>query len=673
MEGFFEQQASALRDPDPEIRLAAVEALGGLREERCTELLFSVLGDAEGKIRKSAIASLLGFDQDEKVIPLLIRALDGENPKRRAGAGEALICFGRRSVYPMLTMMNQFGKQVKKSIIDLLAEISDPRATPALLATLNDENEDVQVAAIEALGKIRDDRALEPLIEALRRDHPLVAFSAVKALERIGNPRAVEPLIKVLSKPILQRVALEALGRMGDLKALHFIVSHLQGGTRRSVRDSALKALTALESGQPQVSSILIVTKLREAYSKDLFGYLIGALDNPDGEVRDGAIRVLGWLGETKAISSLLPHLAGDHRQEVIGALVNMKRDAVGPLTAELVRQGPTIREGVAEVLGKIGDQKGTPFLIRLLSDDNGHVRQSAAVALGRIKDPVAIRPLLSLLGDPYPNVQGAAAGALAQIGGRTLLPSLLPLLRSEKPSVRCNAVKVLGRFGEQDAIPLIAALLNEDPISEVRKAAVEALGYFGREADSFLLAALRESGSEVRIAALKALGRRNVEDLASHLQPFLEEKEVAVRAAAIRALAQAEGDQVRGWLIQMVNDPVGAVRIAAMQVLCELKDPALTPIFFAQLTVGDIEVRKAAILALGKNGDLAGSGSIRSLLEDSGWLIRSAAARASGTLRDPRAIPRLAELADSDPDPLVRESALFALAEIDATSPDHP
>jgi len=63
-----------------------------------------------------------------------------------------------------------------------------------LIAALEDENPDVQEEAAEALGKIGDSRALNPLIVALRQGDSAVQEAAAEALGKIGDTRAVKPL-----------------------------------------------------------------------------------------------------------------------------------------------------------------------------------------------------------------------------------------------------------------------------------------------------------------------------------------------------------------------------------------------------------------------------------------------------------------------------------------------
>jgi hypothetical protein len=71
------------------------------------------------------------------------------------------------------------------------------------------------------------------------------------------------------------------------------------------------------------------------------------------------------------------------------------------------------VRVGAALVLGRIGNPRSLPVLIRALDDANPAVRASAAASLGRIGDPAAREPLAGAARDPNPMVRRMAARAL--------------------------------------------------------------------------------------------------------------------------------------------------------------------------------------------------------------------------------------------------------------------
>jgi len=87
---------------------------------------------------------------------------------------------------------------------------------------------DLRRAAAEALGEIGDARAVEPLIAALKDKDREMRETAAKALGEIGDARAVEPLIAALKDRELYLLgwnATEAPGKIGTPVAKPFIAA----------------------------------------------------------------------------------------------------------------------------------------------------------------------------------------------------------------------------------------------------------------------------------------------------------------------------------------------------------------------------------------------------------------------------------------------------------------
>jgi hypothetical protein len=81
------------------------------------------------------------------------------------------------------------------------------------------------------------------------------------------------------------------------------------------------------------------------------------------------------------------------------------------------------VRVQAALVLGRLGDARAVPCLVKALADANKTVRAIAAQALGQVGDPAAADPLRKLLateGDPFVRAQtGKAIAALAASAGK--------------------------------------------------------------------------------------------------------------------------------------------------------------------------------------------------------------------------------------------------------------
>jgi HEAT repeat protein len=82
-------------------------------------------------------------------------------------------------------------------------------------------------------------------------------------------------------------------------------------------------------------------------------------------------------------------------------------------------------------------------------------------------------------------------------------------------------------------------------------------------------------------------------------------------------------------------------------------------------LSSNDLDVKQAAVAALGDIGGEEVAQHVTPLLDDAHWGVRAAAAVALGRARVAHALPRLRELAERDPDQLVRESAHFAVDQL--------
>jgi len=121
---------------------------------------------------------------------------------------------------------------------------------------------------------------------------------------------------------------------------------------------------------------------------------LIETLNDRDTAVRVQAIRALVRIDpKAKEVVPALQKIQHDSdrdvRQEVLVALGQCGKPAVGPLVESLKDLDSTILIYAAESLGRIGPEakEAVPALLPLLKDDEEEVRKVAASALKKI-DP---------------------------------------------------------------------------------------------------------------------------------------------------------------------------------------------------------------------------------------------------------------------------------------------
>lgn len=117
---------------------------------------------------------------------------------------------------------------------------------------------------------------------------------------------------------------------------------------------------------------------------------------------------------------------------------------------------GYPLRRNAARALGKLGDRRAVPGLIRCLDCEDFYVRKAAAQSLGMLGDPVCIPALMQLL-----------AGGLAaaqRVPGK-------PHLTQPYEAV----LEALGALRATEALPLIQPFL-EHPIKRVQLIAARAM-----------------------------------------------------------------------------------------------------------------------------------------------------------------------------------------------------
>jgi HEAT repeat protein len=665
MDRTLEKALAALRDDNVENRLAAIETIIGSGKRALLPYLIESLGDPEWRVRKTAVGAIIRIGPEEDLIDRLLSTFNaGSNVTKKNTAAEALIGLGEACLHPIYRALPQANADVKKFLIEILGEIKSKQSIDELLGLLADPDENVRLATIEAIGKIGDKKAVEYLLPLLEQRDPLIGFAAIKSLEQIGDVRAGESVLRAARSKELERAALEALGTLGDHHSTEFLIRSILYGMPKS-RSAALRSLVRIFDRSTKKSGEEIVEKVRAAYNEEWRRFLADILTDPEEKNVLPAVKVLGWVDDPRLCKKIVGFLSGVYRDDVMKTLIRFGRAAVPDLMSALPEGTDEMREGIAKILGSIGDREAVGALTLLLGDGTGHVREAAAKSLGLINDPTSARALLALLRDDYASVQESAIEALVHFKNREVIYRLLDLAEDPEPGLRKHAIRILGRMRAKESVQkIVLAVKDEDP--GVRKVAIEALGHFDSpEVDPMLILTLGDEDQEVRLTALSIIVRRPGIDILRHIEPLIHDENIWMRTETARALGQQKGPMAKALLIKMMKDKVGVVQIAAIESLVQLGDPE-TPHLILDLTKSqDVEVMKAAIIALGETKQKTYGPKVQAFLSHSDWGVRAAAVKALGKLGDSSARTKLEALESGDPDKLVRSAAQFALAQM--------
>jgi HEAT repeat protein len=626
-------------------------------------LLFRAMGDADWRVRKTAVEAIVSIG-GENIVTMLIRTLSAhDNAGARNSAIEALVQIGGPAVNPLLAGLGTPDPDVRKFIVDILGDLRDRRAVQALINRLDDGDENIRVASAEALGKIRDPLAVDALLACLARPgQGWLGYAAAEALGAIGDERALSPLLTALGNSSLREPVLEALGKIGNANTLGPLI-HGLADPLRIVREVSTVALVAIYRKSAPPEQQVIVPVVRSGMSDAAADFLEELLVTSDGGLQKAAIFLLGWVGRESSIRKLLSLLQEEELEDPLArALMHMDKSKATFLISYLSSDNALVRRTVTRVLGDLGVLEAEDPLVSLLRDENGHVRTAAAVALGRLRSRKAINPLLALLTDEYESVQESAIHALAAIGDESMLDGLIKDFSSRDVFLRRNIAALLGELRTDKAAAALAfAMKDEEP--EVRKAVVQAFGGMpDGKALKPLLLAITDDDPEVRMLAAEGLGKMRIGEAFNALVPLLEDNDLWVRAAAARGLGRIGGATAGEILTSRLKSATDIYLLSLVEALGKLAFvPARDPL--VGLTGHpDPEVRKTALSALAGYGGEVVERAVLSRLSDPHWSVRKAAIASLRKHRDAAAEALLEKIAADDPDLTVQQAAKEAL-----------
>jgi HEAT repeat protein len=190
----------ATKDPEPEVRADALDALGGLRDERGREAVEAALGDSDMSVIAAAARACTHLCRSPAAMEALVdRALTG-------------VVRAHQSLVAILRAGNAEQLAAAREVVSSL--------TPKVME--GDANPELRVRAALLLVEVSPERALPCLRDyAANGSQALLRVQAARALGEAGTERDVETLKgfrELPSAPFLGQVACLALQQMAERK-----------------------------------------------------------------------------------------------------------------------------------------------------------------------------------------------------------------------------------------------------------------------------------------------------------------------------------------------------------------------------------------------------------------------------------------------------------------------
>ena len=375
---------------------------------------------------------------------------------------------------------------------------------------------------------------------------------------------------------------------------------------------------------------------------------MLKALSDEDWRVRREAVQEVSQRAAPEAIAALLNSVVENHHNpallnSALQVLAASEVDTLATLTELLQGPNPDLRMQAALALGEQRDVRAARALVKSLHDDDTNVRYHAIEALGKLKATDAVDALAEIAASRDFFLSFAALDALAKIGDPRVLPAIVQLLDDEL--LHEPAIGLLGQLGDETVVAPLTALLNTPaaPTAQIANA-------FATLSERY-----EQQYGEGRYIADLA----NSEISATGVQNLLDSLE-APGQENLRAIAL-----VLGWLKRSGVDRALTRLLGRVDLRDEIIDAlvrngsANSEILISQLTSEDLEVRRSAVVALGRIGDTSATSALVNTLDEESLAID--AANALAQIGDPEAVDGLLNLIGSD-DASIRQAAVSAL-----------
>jgi HEAT repeat protein len=396
---------------------------------------------------------------------------------------------------------------------------------------------------------------------------------------------------------------------------------------------------------------------------------MVEALDDPDASVRAAILKAIGRTEATPALLEVAARLQDQEPEVRLQAVITLRQLASYPrglkagLEPLLDDPDPAVRSHVAATLLSLGPNERAETMLRTMTAGEGEygdvgARINALEALAYWGNEQAFELAATGLNDQSPAVRRTSATIMAHIDSEACLVPLTYALGDEDELVRDAVATALGNIG-QPAVDMVVAGLGNARMEDgallalqrlpARSAAPTVHNYADRQVRIALhyhtlwVECQAWSGGQAANEASDGPASEKWRLLASSLRG----KARLHATRAFNAMAVLGNTTAVTLAIEDLDSEDGVQRANAMETLDAVGDSKivrpLLPLW---------ETAPAGVT------ERPGSDWLMKTLEDDDAWIRACAAFAAAGLNDPAVSSRLAEMAQNDPDALVRACA---------------
>ncbi|MBI5185900.1 MAG: HEAT repeat domain-containing protein [Nitrospinae bacterium] len=381
-----------------------ISRLGGKTLSTC---IIDALGDEDPEVREAALKALGHVSSAEAAVPLLDYALIADKDEdKMALLREALKRTGAGKKFQSVVENHE---KILLLSIQALGDLKEEPAVPSLIAAFGAASAPIRKAIVQALGNFKTENSFDLVVEALNDVDSNVRKEAIFSLGKQGFPESVEIAFSFLDK--------EPHKDIRD-RAVDSLLKIYRSGTRK---EEILKGFIQRLSSEDASFRELCVGAIGKIDFPEKIKRLESALEDQEWRVRNMAVHSLGALEPDPMIFPLLKKALSDGSENVRISAVQMVskyegEDAVEVLISSLNDHSAWVQFHAAEALGLKKEKKAAPFLLALLKDGDGPQTIAAIKALGEIGDRRTLEAIKPFASHEDLEISHAAGQALARL-----------------------------------------------------------------------------------------------------------------------------------------------------------------------------------------------------------------------------------------------------------------
>ncbi|MBI3594138.1 MAG: HEAT repeat domain-containing protein [Nitrospirae bacterium] len=569
--------------------------------KKVTHALMTHYREMNADIKKICL-DIFGETGDLSASYLLIQCLSDPNPNIQIAAIEALGKLKEpRSVDELIQFLTHENQLLSFAALRSLEQIGDTRAVEPIIRLLGKSVLDRP--ALKALGQLGDLSALNPIVNSLQNGTPKIKKAAIEAVIRLQEQMIQQNEVKIIGRlrevynkdmslflfDLLQnsegeeqliRGTIRILGWMGEILSIQLLIPFLEG----PYREEAIQAITRMKRGavEPLLAALPkhegvvregMIRALGEIGDRKAVMPLFKMVSDPIGHVRQSLAIALGKLGDPVATRMLIQLLDDPYSNVQEAAIQSLRKFKDRTLILECItllgHEKENVRLNSIRLIGLMKAKEAVPNLALFLKDQDPVFRKETLLALKAMENVNIEEWVIFALADEFEEVRMAALSCLEDRPEIRLDPFIENLKQDESIWVRSFLARLLGKVRTAASKKELIGLMS-DPIGVVQISAMESLSHFHESENiPLFMEKMKSEDLEVQSAAIIAIGESGDFSSGEKLIGYMNHLNWNIRAAAIRALGKLKYKPAFATIEKLAEeDPDKIVRQSALYAL---------------------------------------------------------------------------------------------------------